>query len=66
VAEGREADGVARQLVTQARQFREEIQKVSLDEEAVILMQVQRAYEAAAQMIRVLDEMTQTVLGLIR
>jgi len=66
VAEGREAAGVAGQLVTQARQFREEIQRVNLDEEAVILMQVQRAYEAAAQMIRVIDEMTQTVLGLIR
>lgn len=66
VAEGRETAGVARQLVQQARQFREEIQKVSLDEEAVLLMQVQRSYEAAAQMIRVLDEMTQTVLGLIR
>ncbi len=66
VAEGRETAGVARQWVAQARQFREEIQRVSLDEEAVILVQVQRAYEAAAQMIRVLDEMTQTVLGLIR
>jgi flagellar hook-associated protein 1 FlgK len=66
IAEGREAASVAGQLVQQARQFREEIQRVSLDEEAVVLMQVQRAYEAAAQMIRVLDEMTQTVLGLIR
>jgi flagellar hook-associated protein 1 FlgK len=66
IAEGREAAGVAGQLVQQARQFREEIQRVSLDEEAVVLMQVQRAYEAAAQMIRVLDEMTQTVLGLVR
>lgn len=66
IAEGREAAGVAGLLVEQARQFREEIQKVNLDEEAVILMQVQRGYEAAAQMIRVLDEMTQTVLGLIR
>jgi flagellar hook-associated protein 1 FlgK len=66
IAEGREAAGVAGLLVQQARQFRDEIQRVNLDEEAVILMQVQRAYEAAAQMIRVLDEMTQTVLGLIR
>lgn len=66
VAEGREAAGVAGLLVQQARQFREEIQRVNLDEEAVVLMQVQRAYEAAAQMIRVIDEMTQTVLGLIR
>lgn len=66
VVEGREAAGIASQLETQARQFREEIQRVNLDEEAVVLMQVQRAYQAAAQMIRVLDEMTQTVLGLIR
>lgn len=66
VAEGRESASVARQLELQARQFRDEIQRVNLDEEAVMLMQFQRAYEAAAQMIRVLDEMTQTVLGLIR
>ncbi|MCL6646620.1 MAG: hypothetical protein K6U88_16970, partial [Dehalococcoidia bacterium] len=66
VAEARESDTVSRQLELQARQFREEIQKVNLDEEAVLLMQFQRAYEAAAQMIRVLDEMTQTVLGLVR
>jgi len=66
VSEARETAGVARQLELQARQFRDEIQRVNLDEEAVLLMQFQRAYEAAAQMIRVLDEMTQTVLGLIR
>ena len=66
VAEAREGAGVARQLELQARQFRDEIQRVNLDEEAVLLMQFQRAYEAAAQMIRVLDEMTHTVLGLIR
>lgn len=66
VAEARESAGVARQLELQARQFREDIQRVNLDEEAVLLMQYQRAYEAAAQMIRVLDEMTQTLLGLIR
>jgi flagellar hook-associated protein 1 FlgK len=66
VAEAREAATVTRQLELQARQFREEIQRVNLDEEAVMLMQFQRAYEAAAQMIRVLDEMTQTLLGLIR
>jgi flagellar hook-associated protein 1 FlgK len=66
VAEARENAGVTRQLELQARQFRDEIQRVNLDEEAVLLMQFQRAYEAAAQMIRVLDEMTQTVLGLIR
>jgi flagellar hook-associated protein 1 FlgK len=66
VAEARESATVSRQLELQARQFREEIQRVNLDEEAVMLMQFQRAYEAAAQMIRVLDEMTQTLLGLIR
>lgn len=66
VAEARESASVTRQLELQARQFRDEIQRVNLDEEAVMLMQFQRAYEAAAQMIRVLDEMTQTLLGLIR
>jgi flagellar hook-associated protein FlgK len=31
-----------------------------------VLLQYQRAYEAAAKLVRTLDEMTQTVLGLIR
>jgi flagellar hook-associated protein 1 FlgK len=53
-------------LVTQARQFREEIQGVNLDQEAVALIEYQRAYQAAAQLVRTLNDMTETVINLIR
>lgn len=37
---------------------------VSLDEEAINLLQYQRAYEAAARFLKIADEMTQTILAL--
>ncbi|HWL95015.1 MAG TPA: flagellar hook-associated protein FlgK [Phycisphaerae bacterium] len=45
---------------------RESISGVNLDEEAVNLVQFQRAYEGAARYMQVVDEMLQTLLGLMR
>lgn len=53
-------------LLSQSRQLRDEVQAVDLNEEALVLLQYQRAYEAAAQMIRTLDEMTQTAISMLR
>jgi flagellar hook-associated protein 1 FlgK len=53
------------QLVAQARTLRDETSAVSLDDEAVILVEFQRAYEAAAKMISVLDELMETTVNLI-
>jgi flagellar hook-associated protein 1 FlgK len=53
-------------LLTQARNLREEKQGVSLDEEAAVLMSLQKGYEACAQLIKVLDELTDTTIGLLR
>ncbi|MBI4875830.1 MAG: flagellar hook-associated protein FlgK [Acidobacteria bacterium] len=50
----------------QASALRSELSGVSLDEEAARLVELQRAYEAAAKTVGVLDELTQTVLGLLR
>jgi len=38
---------------------------VSLDEEAMNLMRQQRAFQGAARLIAAVDELMQTVLGLI-
>jgi flagellar hook-associated protein 1 FlgK len=54
------------QMLLQARWLREQASSVSLDEEAVRLIQFQRSYEAAAKMIRAIDELLETVLGLLR
>ena len=45
---------------------REALSGVSLDEEAVNLMKQQRAFQGAARLITVVNEMMDTVLGLVR
>ena len=51
-------------IIAQATAQRESISGVSLDEEAINLLQYQKAFEAAARFIRVADEMTQTIISL--
>ncbi|HZU32962.1 MAG TPA: flagellar hook-associated protein FlgK [Candidatus Angelobacter sp.] len=53
-------DVVVQQLQTQ----RNSISGVSLDEEAANLIQFQRAYQAAARVVNVVDELTQTAINL--
>ncbi|NNE65152.1 MAG: flagellar hook-associated protein FlgK [Pyrinomonadaceae bacterium] len=59
-------DGLQTQaaIIAQATAQREAISGVSLDEEAINLLQYQKAFEAAARFIRVADEVTQTILSL--
>jgi flagellar hook-associated protein 1 len=51
-------------IITQAIAQRDAVSGVSLDEEAINLLQYQKAFEAAARFIKVADEMTQTILSL--
>jgi len=51
-------------IIAQATTQRDAISGVSLDEEAINLMQFQKAFEAAARFMKVADEMTQTILSL--
>jgi flagellar hook-associated protein 1 FlgK len=53
-------------LVNQAQELRQEISGVSLNEEAIHLTQFQRSYEAAAQIVKVIDELLQTILSMRR
>lgn len=55
-----------KQMLLQTQWLREQAQAVSLDEEAVNLVRFQRAYEAAARVIRAIDELLETVIGLVR
>jgi flagellar hook-associated protein 1 FlgK len=50
----------------QAKALREGISGVSLDEEAVRLIELQRSYQAAAQMVSVLSELTEVAIGIVR
>lgn len=53
------------QLLLQARSMRDDTSGVSLDEEAAKLLEFQRAYEATAQFINVLNQLTQDVLNIL-
>jgi flagellar hook-associated protein 1 len=52
--------------VAQAQNLRQQSSGVNLDEEAMTLVQFQRAYEANSRMITVLNGLTQTVIDLLR
>jgi flagellar hook-associated protein 1 len=54
------------QVVAQAKSLRDRISGVSLDEEAINVMKFQRAYQAAAQVITVLNNLADTTLGMIQ
>jgi flagellar hook-associated protein 1 FlgK len=53
-------------LANQARDLRQAVSGVSLNEEAIHLTQYQRSYEAAAQIVQIIDELLQTILSLRR
>ena len=56
---------VQQSLVAQAQNQRQQLSGVSLDEEAMTLVEFQRAYEANAKFITVLDQLTQDTLNIL-
>jgi flagellar hook-associated protein 1 len=52
-------------MVSHLENYRESVSGVSLDEEMVNLVKFQHAYEAAAKLITTVDDMLNTVLGMI-
>lgn len=57
---------VQQSLVAQAKNQRQQLSGVSLDEEAMILVEFQRAYQANSRFITVLDQLTQETLDILR
>ena len=57
---------VQQSLVAQAKNQRQQLSGVSLDEEAMILVEFQRAYQANSRFITVLDQLTQDTLDILR
>lgn len=53
-------------LTTQARDLRQQLTGVSLDQEAIELLQAQRSFSASSRVVNVVDELVQSVLALIR
>ena len=57
---------VQQSLLAQAQSQRDQASGVSLDEEATILVEFQRAYQATSKFITVLDQLTQTTIDLLQ
>jgi flagellar hook-associated protein 1 len=66
IGEVRREKEIQDQLLEQAIQLRSDISGVNLDEEAAHLLELQRGFQAVGKVIGVLDELAQTVMGLIR
>jgi flagellar hook-associated protein 1 FlgK len=53
-------------LLSQARFLRSDITAVNLDEEAANLISFQRAYQASAELVRVVNSLTETAIQILR
>lgn len=63
------ADGdleVSQSAIAQAKELRDQSSGVSLDREATILIQFQRAYEANSRLITVLDQLTRDTIAILQ
>jgi flagellar hook-associated protein 1 FlgK len=66
LSHAKENDDNQQSLLSQAVEFRDDISRVSLDEEAIYMLQFQRAYQATAKLLTTLSDLTEVALGLIR
>jgi flagellar hook-associated protein 1 FlgK len=53
------------QLVAQAKSLQQQVSGVSLDEEAIRLVQLQSSYQAASKVVTVIDDITQSLINMI-
>jgi flagellar hook-associated protein 1 FlgK len=53
------------QLVAQAQSLQQQVSGVSLDEEAIRLVQLQSSYQAASKVVTVIDDLTQSLMTMI-
>jgi len=54
------------QSVAQARSLRQQLSGVSLDDQAMQLIQLQRSYQASSQMVSVIDQILQSVINMVQ
>lgn len=65
ISNAQEDSSTDQQLLTQAQSLRSQLQSVSLDQEATNLIAFQRAYQATAKMLSLLDDLTGTVINIL-
>jgi len=64
--EAKNGQGFQQSLLSQAKGLRNQYSGVSLDQEAAILIQFQRAYQASSRFISILDQLTQDAINIIK
>lgn len=57
---------VQQSTVAQAKDLRDQTSGVSLDQEAMVMIQFQRAYDANSKLITILDQLTQDAINILR
>jgi len=57
---------VAQRSLTQAQAMRTQVSGVSLNEEAINVMELQRGYQAISKLITVLDGLTETLINMVQ
>jgi flagellar hook-associated protein 1 FlgK len=65
VASAQGSESSKQNLLSQAQALRQQVSGVSLDGEAAQLIEFQRSYQAAAKMLTVLDELTESIMAVI-
>ncbi|HYV63639.1 MAG TPA: flagellar hook-associated protein FlgK [Bryobacteraceae bacterium] len=65
VSDANAGQTVAQQSLAQAKAVRTQVSGVSLDEEAVRVMELQRGYQAISKMLTVIDGLTDTLLNMV-
>ena len=66
LAEAKNNQQVQQSILTQSKALRDQFSGVDLNEEATILVQFQRAYQATSRFITILDDLTETAINIIR
>jgi flagellar hook-associated protein 1 len=66
VNEATDEQNLQQSTLAQAQNLRQQISGVSLDEEATIVIQFQRAYDANSRLITVLDQITQDAINILQ
>ncbi len=54
------------QVITQLQNQRESVSGVNMDDEAVNILRFQKAYEATARYMSILDKLTEELVNLLR
>jgi len=54
------------QLVTQAENLRQQLSGVSIDEQAINLVQLQSSYQAVSRVVNIVDQLTQSLMNMVQ